>query len=382
MKINKLIKLVALAPLLFVGCKNEIEQLPPQLQVEESHYYKPSDSYLKALDDLTKPPALNSRSSCQWTELAAGSNNALADAIKNACAGGVIYLKRGVHTETNPLTITKSVYIIGEAGAVLKVKSKLSPTDANGKYTINPFLHFLNAPRSAVLDLDIQPLDTDGSTAILFENSHESAVIRSKFSKFQSAVIVEKSDRVAIMKNTMVGTNAWKTTAGLEVESIIIMNGLSAYVSDNDVSNSLIGIWPCDKWGTCERNYTHDNFIGVILCNVAKFIILPSGQLTGSPSPATGWKVRNNNSTDNLYIGYIVADGSNHNILENNNAARNALYDMELMSDSYRFGFLTPFVYDNVVDAGAYQNIRIKDCGKNNKISGGIHVNTATDPCN
>lgn len=382
MKINMLIKLFVVAPLLFVGCKNDIEQVPPQLQVEESHYYKPSDSYLKALYDLTKPSELSTRSSCQWTELAAGSNNELAEAIKNTCAGGVIYLKKGLHTETNAITITKSIIIVGEAGAVLKVKSKLSPTDANGKYSINPFLHFLNAPRSAVLDLDIQPLDTDGSTAILFENSHESAVLRCKFAKFQSAVILEKSDRVAIMKNTMIGTSAWQTTAGLEVESIIIMNGLSAYVSDNDISNSVVGIWPCSKWGTCERNYTHGNFIGVILCNVAKFIILPSGQLTGSLTPAIGWKVRNNNSTDNFNIGYIVADGSNNNILENNDAARNALYDMELLSDSYRFGFLTPFVYDNVVNTGAYPNIRIKDCGKNNKISGGIRVNTATDPCN
>ena len=382
MKNNTFIKLLAILPFLLISCKNEIEQVPPQLQAEESHYFKPSDSYLKALDDLTKPPALNSRSSCQWTELAAGSNNALADAIKNACAGGVIYLKSGVHTETNPLTITKSIYLIGEPGAVLKVKSKLSRLDANGKFTINPFLHFLNAPRSAVLDLDIQPVDTDGSTAILFENSHESAVLRSKFTGFQVAVILENSDRVAIMRNTIVATSAWKTTTGVEVASIIIMNGLSAYVSDNDVSNSLVGIFPSSKWGTLERNYTHGNYIGVILCNVVKYIILPNGQLTGAITPATGWKVRNNNSTDNLYIGYIVADGSNHNILENNDAARNALYDMELMSDSYRFGFLTPFVHDNVVNAGAYQNIRIKDCGKNNKVSGGIRVNTATDPCN
>lgn len=382
MKNNTFIKLLAILPFLLISCKTDLEQAPPQSQAEESHYYKPSDNYLKALDNLTKPPALNNRSSCQWTELAAGSNNALADAIKNACAGGVIYLKEGVHTETNPITITKSIIIVGEAGAVLKVKSKLSRLDANGKFTINPFLHFLNAPRSAVLDLDIQPVDTDGSTAILFENSHESGVLRSKFTGFQVAVILENSDRVAIMRNTIVATSAWKTTTGLEVQSIILMNGLSAYVSDNDVSNSLVGIFPSSKWGTMERNYTHDNYIGVILCNVAKYIILPNGQLTGAITPATGWKVRNNNSTDNLNIGYIVADGSNHNILENNNATRNALYDMELMSDSYRFGFLTPFVYDNVVDAGAYQNIRIKDCGKNNKITGGIRVNTATDPCN
>ena len=55
---------------------------------------------------------------------------------------------------------------------------------------------------------------------------------------------------------------------------------------------------------------------------------------------------------------------------------------MELTTDSYRFGFLTPMSYDNTVNAGSFQNIRIKDCGRNNKITGGIKVNTTTDPCN
>ena len=383
MKINTFIKLLAVVPMLFVGCQKDIQQAPPQLQLDESHYYKPSDSYLRALDALTIPPTdISSRSSCHWTELAAGSNNALAAAITNACAGGVIYLKNGVHTETNPITITKSIIIIGEAGAVLKVNTQLSHLNANGNYRINPFIHFLNAPRSAVLDLNIQPIGTNGSTAILFENSHESGVIRSKFTGFQSAVILENSDRIAIMRNTIVGTSAWKTDPNLQAQSIIIMNGLSAYVSDNDISNSAVGIWPCSKWGTCERNYTHGDFIGIILCNVPKFAILPNGQITGSLSPATSWKIRNNLSTDNFNIGYIVADGSNHNLLENNDAARNAVYDMELLTDSYRFGFLTPFVYNNVVNAGAYPYIRIKDCGRNSTIIGGIRVNTVTDPCN
>lgn len=383
MKNNTFIKLIAILPFLLIGCQKDIKQDPPTLQPNENNYYKPSDSYLRNLEALAIPPTdISSRSSCYWTELAAGSNNALAAAITNACAGGVIFLKNGVHTETNPITITKSIIIIGEAGAVLKVKSSLSLLDARGNYKINPFIHFLNAPRSAVLDLNIQPMDTNGSTAILFENSHESGVLRSKFTGFQSAVILENSDRMAIMRNTIVGTSAWQTDPNLQAQSVIIMNGYSAYVSDNDISNSAVGIWPCSKWGTCERNYTHGDFIGIILCNVAKFMILPSGQITGSLSPATGWKVRNNLSTDNFNIGYIVADGSNNNLLENNDAARNALYDMELLTDSYRFGFLTPFVYNNVVNAGAYQYIRIKDCGKNDIINGGVRVNTTTDPCN
>jgi nitrous oxidase accessory protein NosD len=383
MKNNSFITLLVILPLLLIGCQKDVKQDQPSLQPNENNYYKPSDAYLRNLEAMAIPPTdISSRSSCYWTELAEGSNNALAAAINNACAGGVIYLKKGVHTETNPITITKSIIIIGEAGSVLKVKTQLSHLNAQGNYRINPFIHFLNAPRSAVLDLNIQPMDTNGSTALLFENSHESGVIRSKFTGFQSAVILENSDRVAIMRNTIVGTSAWKTDPNLQVQSVIIMNGLSAYVSDNDISNSAIGIWPCSKWGTCERNYTHGNFIGMILCNAARFMILPNGQITGSLFPATSWKIRNNLSTDNLNIGYIVADGSNHNLLENNDAARNALYDMELMTDSYRFGFLTPFVYNNTVIAGAYPNIRIKDCGRNSTIIGGIRVNTTTDPCN
>ena len=64
------------------------------------------------------------------------------------------------------------------------------------------------------------------------------------------------------------------------------------------------------------------------------------------------------------------------------NAARNAAYDIELTTDSYRFGFLTPKSFKNTVIAGSYPNIKIKDCGENNSITGGIKVNTTTDPCN
>lgn len=103
MKNNTFVRLLAVVPFLFIGCKSDIEQLSVptfSLQIDESHYYKSSDSYLRNLEALAIPPTdVSSRSSCYWTELAAGSNNTLAAAINNACAGGVIYLKNGVHTE-------------------------------------------------------------------------------------------------------------------------------------------------------------------------------------------------------------------------------------------------------------------------------------------
>jgi hypothetical protein len=160
------------------------------------------------------------------------------------------------------------------------------------------------------------------------------------------------------------------------------MNGKSAYVTDNKVSNSLFGIWACDEWGTLERNETFGNYIGTIVCNVPAGYILPSGELTGSLVPGTGWKVRNNNSHDNFNIGYIVIDGANNNLLENNNAFNNGSYDIELTTDTYRFGFLTPAAYKNTVIAGAYPNITIKDCGNGNTVIGGVQVDTGSDPCN
>ncbi len=377
---------ILLATLLFIGCQKDLnvkESVQPTQPIDESHYYEPSKELLASYDALRNPSALSTRAACDWIEIPAGSTDALAKAVNDVCAGGVIYLKSGVHTETKAITITKPVILIGQAGAVLKMKSKLATISAAGSVVPTPVLHFFNAPRSAVLNLDIQPLDSDGSTAILLENSNESAVIRNKITKFQSGISVEKSDRVAIIGNTIVGSSNWQTGGDFLGEAITIINGKSTYISDNDLSNSVFGIWPCDKWGTLERNYTHGNFIGTILCNVpAGNFTMPNGRRTGSESPSTSYKVRNNNSTDNLNVGYLIIDGANNNIIENNNATRNGSYDMELTTDTYRFGFLTPISYDNTVNSTSFPNVRIKDCGRNNKVTGGIKVNTTTDPCN
>ena len=382
---NVTIYLCLILVLFLQSCQKDlVNQAPVQPQnIDESHYYTPSKEYLVALDAMTKPTSLQTRAACDWVEVPAGSTDALAKAVNDVCAGGVIYLKSGVHTENKAITISKSVNIVGAAGAILKVKSVLSVFDDVKLTTpLKPAIHFLNAPRSSFQNIEIQPVEGDGSTALLFENSNESAVLRTKISRFQSAVMVEKSDRIAIMFNTIVCSSSWQTAAFPFGESIVIINGKSAYISDNDVSNALFGIWPCDEWGTCERNFTHGNYLGVILCNVpGGGYQLPSGRTVGAQIPTKGCKVRNNNSTDNQW-GYLVIDGANNNIIENNNAARNAAYDIELTTDSYRFGFLTPKSFKNTVIAGSYPNIKIKDCGENNSITGGIKVNTTTDPCN
>jgi nitrous oxidase accessory protein NosD len=355
------------------------------LHIDESKYFTPSAAYLAGLDAFARKPESSLRGAdCNWTEIPAGSVDALDKAIAAACEGGVIYLKSGVHTENSALTITKSIKLIGERGAILKLKSAVSLIDAaSGSLALKPVLHFLNAPRSLVQDIDIQPIGSAGATALLFDNSTESAVMRCKITNFQWSIWLEQSDKMVIMKNTISATDKWQTGEASEAEGICIANGKSVYVADNEINNALFGIWACDRWGTCERNNTYGNYLGIILCNVpAGFYKFPNGQVKGSLVPGNAWKTRNNTSTDNLNVGILVIDGANGNIVENNNLARNGDYDLELTTDSYRFGFLTPMAYNNTVNAGSYPNIRVKDCGRNNQITGGLRINTATDPCN
>jgi hypothetical protein len=370
----------------FIGCQKDLsnqEAVQPDLQADESQYFEPSETFLRLLEDMKNEPTLTTRSGCDWISIPAGSKDALQKAIDGARSGSIIYLSRGEHTETKMIKLTKTINIIGAKGAVLKVKSAVSAFDATtAKFALNPAIHIYNAPHSSVQNLEIRPIEGDGSSAIVIENSNETTIYRCKIPQFQTAILVENSDKVAIMYNTVVCSSSWQTAEAGFGESIVIVNGKSAYIGNNEVSNSLFGIWPCDEFATVQRNYTHGSFLGIILCNVpAALYVLPSGKAVGSKIPTRYSKVRNNNSTDNQF-GYLVIDGANNNLLENNNAARNALYDMELTTDTYRFGFLTPKSYNNTVKVGSFKNIRIKDCGENNHINGGIKIDTATDPCN
>ena len=305
---KKLILYVSLfgAVIAFTSCQKDLVQSPSKQNIEIAQYFEPSPAYLSSFDRLVPPSDLSTRSSCQWTEIPAGSTNALSQAISDACAGGVIYLKSGIHTETQRVTITKSVILLGEAGSVLKVQSVLKPADATtGKYTLSPALHVLNAPNTAFVDLDIQTITGDGATAILFENSGQSAVIRTKLTNFEFGIYLEKSDRMTIMNNTIKSSGAWKTTPGLQTSGLMLSSSQSSYVAGNDLSNGVWGTFLSDKWGTVINNTAHDNRVGIQLCGLRPDYLLPSGQISGADASATGWKAINNVTSTNGYAGFV-----------------------------------------------------------------------------
>ncbi|MFK7932845.1 MAG: hypothetical protein AB8G22_05005, partial [Saprospiraceae bacterium] len=186
-----------------------------------------------------------------------------------------------------------------------------------------------------------------------------------------------------IMFNEIVTSGVWLTDSNFtDAHAITIINGKSAYIANNEVSNSVFGIWGCDEWGTMENNNAHDNYIGYILCNVPKeYLTLHDGTLTGAIQPASGYKVRNNVATNSFAEGYLVIDGAHHNLLENNAATNSGTYDMELTTLTLRFGIPAPEAHDNIVNVGNQEGFTVKNCGSNNTINGGTLVDTSVDEC-
>ena len=305
-----------------------------------------------------------------------GSNDALAAAIAQAGTGGTVILAAGEHTESGTVTIGQKITLKGESGAILRVSTTTG-------YSIVPALHVLNAPDTKITGIDLRtPTADPGGGGILIEDSDRTEVKNCAIDNFQFSVLVEQSDNCSIEGNTITSTTAWQVGALPEAHGVIIINGKNAKVNNNDVSGALFGIWACDKNGHYKNNNVHHNFIGLILCKVPDNALgLPDGSTTGAQFSATSCKVLDNNAHDNFDAGYLVIDGATKNVLLGNAAANNGTYDIELVGDSYRFGFFTPTSVDNLVNCGPNSSLIVKDCGISNTVIGGVHVDTNADPC-
>jgi hypothetical protein len=315
----------------------------------------------------------------KMVEVPDGSVNALAAAIAQAGPNGMVLLKSGTHTETATVKIQFAVHVIGEEGAELV-------TSAGGLSNIEPFpvvpaLH-ITAGRVSVQNVAMRPASGDGNTAILVEGASHTTLFRNRMTGYQFGVLVASGDHSRIWANSIVTTSAWQTGAVANAFGITLVNGAHASVMDNDVSNSLFGIWPCGAQGELAFNSAHGNFVGIILCRVPEALIeLPGGTSTGAEFSSKDWVAVHNTTTGNFTTGFLVIDGASNNVIANNASSGNGAYDVELTGDSHRFGFLTPGSFENTFIAGAFSNIEVKNCGFNNTIIGGALVDNTLEPC-
>lgn len=320
-----------------------------------------------------------------WTEggpvlLPAGSVDGLADAIAAAGEGGVVLVESGLHTESDGVTITSAVRIVGEHGAVMQFTTE--PFTAFPG-TLDPALHVMGvAGRVVIWGLEIIPSGPIGGTAILLEDSPLTVVGKNTIRDFQMGVWLHHADNARIYGNAIQISAAWQTGELPTALGITIANGDDVGMKANDVSSAVFGVWQCDGGAVYQKNYTHDNLIGFILCKVPSDggVSLPSGESAGSENSGHDCLVMGNKSTNNLANGFLVIDGAYDNLLLENRASANGTYDIELAGDSYRFGFLTPASFNNVAIAGNNSQI-VKDCGNDNTLVGGTLVDNELDPC-
>ncbi len=312
--------------------------------------------------------------------LPAGSVDALAAAIAEAGSNGAVLVKAGMHTESGTVVVNQSTRIVGEPGSVL-----VSTTTPIIAFTdrFHPAIHVIDASDVVVMGLTLRPSGPIGGVGILLERAPKATVYKNRVEEYQYGVVADHSDDAQIWKNTIPSSLAW-TSGGLpEAVGIFYMSGDRADISGNDCSRALIGYFVSGTAGKLVNNRAHDGFIGFMLCHPPhEGYILPSGVYADPEAPANNWTVRNNDARDNANIGYLVIDGSHHNLLQANSASNNALYDIELTGDSYRFGFLTPLSHHNTVKAAPFNNLKIKNCGENNVVQGGQLVDNTAEPCN
>lgn len=328
------------------------------------------EAEMKALENELSAPGKRGNA----VVLSAGSVDGLAAAIAQAGPGGTVLVQSGMHVESGPVTISETVKILGEPGAVLQIDTGPWPTELA---YVQPALYVLNATHVVIWGVDVRPPPgTMGGAAILVEDSPHTVVGESVIEAHQFGVVVHGGDHARIWKNR-ISTVGLDT--GLLTNGVLVTVGSHARVVGNEASNALIGIFVSDEEGLLAHNRAHENFIGFVLCK-ERGHPGPGSELKAEQA-ANGWKAVGNNGHDNLNAGYLVIDGAHNNLLAHNAAANNGTYDIELTGDTYRFGFLAPFAFENRVTVGPFRDLTVKDCGVNNRIVGGIRIDTAVDPC-
>ena len=313
-------------------------------------------------------------------EVPAGSADALAAALAAAGTNGTVLLKSGLHTESGTVEIARTVTLAGEPGAVLESTTDLT---VPGVDEVDPALWVHGASGVVIRGIEMRPAGAIGGCAILLHNSPNASVFANNIHDYEFSVLVEKSDQAKVWSNRIACSTGWLTGAIPEALGITVVNGANALIADNHVSGGLFGIWPCDEGGKVLGNRATGCLEGIILCKVPAWSLeLPDGTYTGSSQSTVRCLVQGNEAFGNFADGIIAIDGAHDSRIVDNNSHDNGAYDVEMSGDSFRFGFLTPSCFNCTFTAGSYPNVKVKDCGSNNTVNGGILVDNAVDPCN
>lgn len=331
---------------------------------------------INRLKSMLDEPEEDFKRSGNTVELPAGSVDALQAAVEEAGPGGTVIVKTGLHVENNLVTIGHRINLMGEEDALIQLVDPLQLE--NYPVIIQGGIHVFNAPKSVIQGIHFTGGEAGACNGLFIENSAHTRVSDNQFTNIQFSIQVEQSNSVNIRNNLLVGNLDVLATVVGNI-GITIINGKSCSIIGNTVSATFFGIWNCDRGGINWGNSTSNCFYGQILCKVPPSLQNPSGVVIGAADPGNHWLLALNESSDNFYGGIVAIDGSFDNTLLANKGSGNAAYDVDLVGPTERFGFFTPTSSGNRV--WSFSDQVIKDCGENNRVTGGIQVDTNVDPC-
>ncbi|MCB0688645.1 MAG: right-handed parallel beta-helix repeat-containing protein [Saprospiraceae bacterium] len=321
---------------------------------------------------IGEPKTGDFKRSGKTVELPSGSVDALQSAVDEAGPGGMVVVKSGEHTENGLVNVEYPLKLIGENGATILINTPPFTGQIAGGIWFN------HANNSQIRNITFSAGGVLAPTALLIQNSDRVVISDNMFTKFLISIMVQHSDHITIRKNHITADNSWQT-GGPNAVGIMHVNGKSASIYSNTANNAVFGIWCCDRGGVSYGNNTAGNLYGQIICKVPADLMDPDGEIIGADDSGNHWLIALNESSNNLYAGIVVIDGSNNNVLLANSGSGNMVYDIDLVGPTERFGFFTPTSYKNRVYS--YNDQTIKDCGEDNKVIGGTLIDTGMYPC-
>jgi len=321
--------------------------------------------------------------------LQAGSVDGLQAAVDQAGPWGKVVVKPGLHIENNTVNITHPVRIIGQGNAT--IQSNVAPTGdlSSLPATVAPSIYVEDADYVQIRKLTFVPDPARGwGELAIGTNRADYVYIRDNdFQNFACAVMARKSAHALVLRNQAEGVLSDGLAQNFVLGAgFIHASGAHATYVKNTSSDFVHGMFLCDADGLMCQNVGNNNFTSLTLCKWPKqYTLYPNGDSAGADISATNWLVISNKADQSISNGYQVFDGSNHNLLVNNEATNSGDYDVYFAPDVAPGPLgvipLLPVVFDNSYIGGRYPGQTVKDCGINTSITGANVVDPAVDPC-
>lgn len=364
---------------IFAACAKDHLLAPEKNLVKENPVLAEAEAYVaqevaELEKDFNDPPALYSGISSRAIHYVfPGVGDGLRKAISQAGWGDQIVIKAGEHNVSGTVMIEKPLDIVGEDGA--KMVFDIPAIEPEVPLSVAAF-YIKNTSGVRIQGLEIEPKNGTSVFGILAQDASHVWIADNKITDFISGVYLVNSDEMRVYGNELTGWDRHGVGIGLT-------NGYNTKIRGNVISEFQAAIFPTGDRGIVYGNEMFDNNVGYILSQNGGWT-LPDGTVTIPDQPSNQWTAKLNNAHNNDW-GYLIIDGAFNNFTFANLASDNAMYDIELAGESFRFGGETPVPTskNNIVHSHGqgFDDVTIKDCGEDNQIFGGQLVDTTNDAC-